>query len=148
MSASHQTQVRPMQRRRTGTLQAGPDRQGVVEYSGDDPKRQQQLTTYPVPIYPALHALCSRMGALEALGHGDGRGALVITGRVWRDESHMPDPDDPPIALPGPPGAVDMLSAAQARGAGVALFAKALAMEIDEKIGRFLREAAKEREGA
>ena len=123
-----------MPKRRQGTLVAGVGRAGAVDYCGDT---EDAPATYPVPITGALHTLCSRMGVLEALGHGDGRGALVITGRCWRDTSHMPDPDEP---SQGPPGRVDLLSASAARAAGIAIFAKVLLAEIDEKIERFLGE--------
>ena len=109
--------------------------QGEVKFSGDETGDKHKLRTYPVPVTPALHALNSRMHVLEALSHGDGRGALVVTGRLWRDTSHMPDPGAPRT---GPPGQVELLSASAARAAGVAIFAKVLAAEIDEKIDRFL----------
>ena len=43
-------------------------------------------------------------------------------------------------------GQVELLSASAARAAGVAIFAKVLLAEIDEKIERFLGEAAREKE--
>ena len=86
-------------------------------------------------------ALGYKLCVLEALKYGDGRGALMVAGKLYRDEGVLPERD--PAAF-GPPGQVELLSASAARCTGVDIFAGLLIDEIDRRIEAYLGEESGE----
>ena len=102
-------------------------------HSSDDYEAKDIQVTVPFPVSRAGRALAWALATAEALAFGDGRGVLVVTGKLWRDERRLPEPGGGAVL-----GQVDLLSASAAKAADVAIFVRQLLQEMDTRIKAFL----------